>query len=74
MLKRNGEEDTDLAHRKYTLAKKLALLILTAAVVSGLVFLTLQKITNDLIDGYLSSDEYYEEESARYSKIQPLCV
>lgn len=66
MLKRNGEEDTDLAHRKYTLAKKLALLILTAAVVSGLVFLTLQKITNDLIDGYLSSDEYYEEESARY--------
>lgn len=55
-----------MAHRKYTLAKKLALLILTAAVVSGLVFLTLQKITNDLIDGYLSSDEYYEEESAKY--------
>ncbi|PRR90772.1 sensor histidine kinase [Bacillus sp. NMCN1] len=55
-----------MAHRKYTLAKKLALLILTATVVSGLVFLTLQKITNDLIDGYLSSDEYYEEESGRY--------
>ncbi|MGA3882011.1 sensor histidine kinase, partial [Bacillus pumilus] len=38
----------------------------TATVVSGLVFWTLQKITNDLIDGYLSSDEYYEEESDRY--------
>ncbi|WP_424924777.1 HAMP domain-containing sensor histidine kinase [Bacillus safensis] len=55
-----------MAHRKYTLAKKLALLILAAAIVSGIVFLTLQKITNDLIDGYLSSDEYYEEESAKY--------
>ncbi|GLF88753.1 sensor histidine kinase YrkQ [Bacillus safensis] len=55
-----------MAHRKYTLAKKLAILILTAAIVSGLVFLTLQKITNDLIDGYLSSDEYYEQESAKY--------
>ncbi|MGF9724377.1 HAMP domain-containing sensor histidine kinase [Bacillus safensis] len=53
-------------HRKYTLAKKLALLILAAAIVSGIVFLTLQKITNDLIDGYLSSDEYYEQESAKY--------
>ncbi|MDV3448810.1 HAMP domain-containing sensor histidine kinase [Bacillus safensis] len=55
-----------MAHRKYTLAKKLALLILAAAIVSGLVFLTLQKITNDLIDGYLSSDEYYDQESAKY--------
>ncbi|MCZ2736872.1 sensor histidine kinase [Bacillus safensis] len=55
-----------MAHRKYTLAKKLALLILAAAIVSGIVFLTLQKITNDLIDGYLSSDEYYEQESAKY--------
>lgn len=66
--KLNGEEDIDLAHphRKYTLAKKLALLILAAAIVSGIVFLTLQKITNDLIDGYLSSDEYYEQESAKY--------
>ncbi|BBP92119.1 hypothetical protein BsIDN1_57370 [Bacillus safensis] len=65
--KLNGEEDTDLAHRKYTLAKKkLSLLILAAAIVSGIVFLTLQKITNDLIDGYLSSDEYYEQESAKY--------
>ncbi|USD78449.1 HAMP domain-containing histidine kinase [Bacillus safensis] len=53
-------------HRKYTLAKKLALLILAAAIVSGIVFLTLQKITNDLIDGYLSSDEYYDQESAKY--------
>lgn len=66
--KLNGEEDIDLAHphRKYTLAKKLALLILAAAIVSGIVFLTLQKITNDLIDGYLSSDDYYEQESAKY--------
>lgn len=66
--KLNGEEDIDLAHphRKYTLAKKLALLILAAVIVSGIVFLTLQKITNDLIDGYLSSDEYYEQESAKY--------
>ena len=64
--KLNGEEDIDLAHRKYTLAKKLALLILAAAIVSGIVFLTLQKITNDLIDGYLSSDEYYDQESAKY--------
>ncbi|WOI40604.1 HAMP domain-containing sensor histidine kinase [Bacillus altitudinis] len=55
-----------MAHRKYTLPKKLALLILVAAIVSGLVFMTLQKITNELIDGYLSSDEYYEEESAKY--------
>ncbi|MED0803510.1 HAMP domain-containing sensor histidine kinase [Bacillus safensis] len=55
-----------MAHRKYTLAKKLSLLILAAAIVSGIVFLTLQKITNDLIDGYLSSDEYYEQESAKY--------
>ncbi|MEE3678023.1 HAMP domain-containing sensor histidine kinase [Bacillus safensis] len=55
-----------MAQRKYTLTKKLALLILAAAIVSGIVFLTLQKITNDLIDGYLSSDEYYEQESAKY--------
>ncbi|WP_436871426.1 HAMP domain-containing sensor histidine kinase [Bacillus safensis] len=55
-----------MAHRKYTLAKKLSLLILMATIVSGIVFLTLQKITNDLIDGYLSSDEYYEQESAKY--------
>lgn len=55
-----------MAHRKFTLTKKLALLIVVAAMVSGVVFLTLQKITNDLIDGYLSSDEYYLEESARY--------
>ncbi|MFP5201734.1 MULTISPECIES: HAMP domain-containing sensor histidine kinase [Bacillus] len=55
-----------MAHRKYTLAKKLALLILAASIVSGIVFLTLQKITDELIDGYLSSDEYYEQESAKY--------
>lgn len=64
--KLNGEEDIDLAHRKFTLAKKLALLILAAAIESGIVFLTLQKITDDLIYGYLSSDEYYEQESAKY--------
>lgn len=28
--------------------------------------MTLQKITDHLIEGYLSSDEYYKEESARY--------
>lgn len=55
-----------MAHRKYTLTKKLSLLILVAAIVSGVVFLTLQKITDHLIEGYLSSDEYYKEESARY--------
>ncbi|MBD3860942.1 HAMP domain-containing histidine kinase [Bacillus sp. 28A-2] len=55
-----------MAHRKYTLTKKLALLILVAAIVSGTVFLTLQKITDHLIEEYLSSDEYYKEESARY--------
>ncbi|WP_234896263.1 hypothetical protein, partial [Bacillus altitudinis] len=32
-----------MAHRKYTLTKKLSLLILVAAIVSGVVFLTLQK-------------------------------
>ncbi|PRO41655.1 sensor histidine kinase [Bacillus sp. LLTC93] len=55
-----------MAHRKYSLTKKLALLILVAAVVSGTVFLTLQKMTDHLIEGYLSSDEYYQEESAKY--------
>ncbi len=53
-------------NRKFTLTKKLALLIVIALMVSGVVFLMLQKITNDLIDGYLNSDEYYQEESARY--------
>lgn len=55
-----------MAHRKFTLTKKLALLIMVAAIVSGVIFLTLQKITDDLIEGYLSSDEYYHKESARY--------
>ncbi|MCC8351052.1 HAMP domain-containing sensor histidine kinase [Bacillus sp. AF23] len=55
-----------MAHRKFTLTKKLALLIMVASIVSGVIFLTLQKITDDLIEGYLSSDEYYHEESARY--------
>lgn len=55
-----------MAHRKYTLTKKLSLLILVAAIVSGVVFLTLQKITDHLIEGYLSSDEYDQAESARY--------
>ncbi|MBW5446208.1 HAMP domain-containing protein [Cohnella sp. CFH 77786] len=55
-----------MAHRKFTLTKKLAMLIMVAAMVSGAVFLTLQKISDDLIDGYLSSDEYYQKESARY--------
>lgn len=39
---------------------------MVAAIVSGVIFLTLQKITDDLIEGYLSSEEYYHEESARY--------
>lgn len=39
-----------MAHRKFTLTKKLALLIMVAAIVSGVIFLTLQKITDDLIE------------------------
>lgn len=55
-----------MAHLKFTLTKKLALLIMVAAIVSGVIFLTLQKITDNLIEGYLSSEEYYHKESARY--------
>lgn len=65
-FKRNGEEDIDLLHRKFTLTNKLAMLIMAAAVVSGVFFVTAQKITNELIDRYLSSDEYYQEQSAKY--------
>ncbi|GGH49216.1 sensor histidine kinase YrkQ [Paenibacillus silvae] len=57
-----------MAHRKFTLNQKLALLIVVAAFASGIVFLTLQKISNDLIDSYMNSDEYYQETSARYIK------
>jgi signal transduction histidine kinase len=54
-----------LAHRKFTLSKKLALLILIAAAVSGLLFVTMQKISNDLIDRYMNSEAYYESETAK---------
>ncbi|MCM3133001.1 HAMP domain-containing histidine kinase [Paenibacillus polysaccharolyticus] len=54
-----------MAHRKFTLTKKLALIILLAATVSGLVFLTMQKVTNGLIDRYLNSNAYYESESSK---------
>lgn len=37
-IKTEWGEDTGLAHRKYTLTKKLSLLILVAAIVSGVVF------------------------------------
>ncbi|PYE49186.1 HAMP domain-containing histidine kinase [Paenibacillus barcinonensis] len=57
-----------MAHRKFTLNQKLALLIVVAAMLSGIVFLTLQKISTNLIDSYMSSDEYYQETSARYIK------
>lgn len=65
-FKRNGEEAIDLLHRKFSLTNKLAMLIFAAAIVSGVFFLSAQKITNELIDRYLSSDEYYQEESAKY--------
>lgn len=55
-----------MLHRKFSLTNKLAMLIFAAAIVSGVFFLTAQKITNELIDRYLSSDEYYQEESAKY--------
>ncbi|MEK3904784.1 MULTISPECIES: HAMP domain-containing sensor histidine kinase [unclassified Paenibacillus] len=55
-----------MLHRKFTLTNKLAMLIMAAAVVSGVFFVTAQKITNELIDRYLSSDEYYQEQSAKY--------
>lgn len=54
-----------MAHRKFTLTKKLTLIILLAATVSGLVFMTMQKVSNELIDRYLNSDAYYESESAK---------
>ncbi|WP_434750806.1 HAMP domain-containing sensor histidine kinase [Paenibacillus amylolyticus] len=54
-----------MAHRKFTLTKKLALIILLAATVSGLIFVTMQKVSNGLIDRYLNSDEYYKSESAQ---------
>ncbi|MGO4530248.1 histidine kinase dimerization/phospho-acceptor domain-containing protein [Paenibacillus sp. 2TAF8] len=54
-----------MAHRKFTLTKKLALIILLAATVSGLIFLTLQKVSNGLIDRYLNSEAYYESESSK---------
>nr|WP_154890421.1 HAMP domain-containing sensor histidine kinase [Paenibacillus xylanexedens] len=54
-----------MAHRKFTLTKKLALIILMAATVSGLFFLTMQKVSNGLIDRYLNSDAYYESESSK---------
>nr|WP_157060067.1 HAMP domain-containing sensor histidine kinase [Saccharibacillus kuerlensis] len=50
------------------LTGKLLLLIAVALLASGIVFAALQKITNDLIEGYLNSDEYYEKESTRYTQ------
>lgn len=51
---------------KSRLSRKLVLLIAIALLTSGILFAALQKITNGLIEAYLNSDEYYEQESTRY--------
>lgn len=53
-----------MANRSLTLAKKLALLILIASIVSGLFFLILQTISNQMIERYLSSEAYIKQQSA----------
>ncbi|MCQ4087816.1 HAMP domain-containing sensor histidine kinase [Saccharibacillus sp. JS10] len=57
-----------MTHRDYKskLTGKLTLLIAIALLVSGTVFAISQKVTDDLINNYLNSNEYYEKESARY--------
>jgi len=56
-----------LAYRKWTLTKKLALLILFAAVVSGLSFFLLQTASNAWIEHYVESDAYTKRKSAVYA-------
>lgn len=56
-----------MAYRKWTLTKKLALLILFAAVVSGLSFFLLQTASNAWIEHYVESDAYTKRKSAVYA-------
>ncbi|GBF74747.1 sensor histidine kinase [Paenibacillus sp. 598K] len=56
-----------MAYRKWTLTKKLALLILIAAAVSGLSFILLQAASNVWIERHVESDAYVKRKSAAYA-------
>ncbi|MCZ8517855.1 MULTISPECIES: HAMP domain-containing sensor histidine kinase [Paenibacillus] len=57
-----------MSYRRLSLTKKLALLILTASMVSGLSFLIMQAISDEWIDRHLESETYFEQQSSEYVK------
>ncbi|TYP76777.1 histidine kinase dimerization/phospho-acceptor domain-containing protein [Paenibacillus methanolicus] len=55
-----------MSYRKFSLTKKLALLILIASMVSGLSFLVMQAASDELIDRHLETETYFKQQSSKY--------